>query len=37
MITTSLRRRTAAAVLSLSAVLATTAATAPGADRKSVV
>lgn len=31
MITTSLRRRTAAAVLSLSAVLATTAATAPGA------
>nr|WTC11342.1 ADP-ribosyltransferase [Streptomyces anthocyanicus] len=32
MITTRLRRRTAAAVLSLSAVLATTAATAPGAD-----
>ncbi|AXL91076.1 hypothetical protein C4J65_24345 [Streptomyces sp. CB09001] len=31
MITTRLRRRTAAAVLSLSAVLATTAATAPGA------
>ncbi|GAA4593557.1 ADP-ribosyltransferase [Streptomyces violaceoruber] len=31
MITTSLRRRTAAAVLSLSAVLATTAPTAPGA------
>ncbi|THA98715.1 hypothetical protein E6R61_06235 [Streptomyces sp. LRa12] len=31
MITTSLRRRTSAAVLSLSAVLATTAATAPGA------
>ncbi|MFE0372126.1 ADP-ribosyltransferase [Streptomyces tendae] len=31
MITTRMRRRTAAAVLSLSAVLATTAATAPGA------
>ncbi|WP_109036284.1 ADP-ribosyltransferase [Streptomyces rubrogriseus] len=31
MITTRLRRRTAAAVLSISAVLATTAATAPGA------